>query len=222
MSRPIRILLFVAVLGLACSARAMIMVLLNKPSTRSVNTQTESSPIAVSEMGLRILPFELTDQDGSTEDESLLEGHWTLAEFIFTNCPGACPVMTARMSAAAEQLTDSPLRYLSFSLDAERDTPEQLRTFAQNYDIDSDKWTLLTGDDSQVRKMVEEGLMLIIDKESTNEITLADGSTMKNITHPTRLFLVGPDLRVMEMYDSGDPAEVDRIVSDARRLIGGN
>ena len=222
MSRPIRILLFVAMLGLACSAGAMFMIVLNKSRLQPGAQATQSEPIEVSEMGLRILPFELTDQDGNTQTQSLLEGHWTLAEFIFTNCPGACPIMTTRMSAAAEQLKDSPLRYASFSLDEKRDTPEQLRSFAQNYGVDFDRWTLLTGDDSQVRRIVEEGLKLIIDKENTIEITLADGSTMKNITHPTRLFLVGPDLRVMEMYDSGNPAEVDRIVSDARRLVGGN
>lgn len=221
MSRPIRILLFVAVLGLACSAGAMLMVLINRPSARPMDGQSQAAPIEVSEMGLRILPFELTDQDGLARDESVLEGRWTLAEFIFTNCPGACPVMTARMAAAAEQLEDVPLQFASFSLDEERDTPEQLRNFAQNYNIDPDKWVLLTGDDAQVRRMVEEGLMLVIDKENTSEITLADGSSMKNITHPTRLFLIGPDLRVMEMYDSGNPSEVDRIVLDARRYIAG-
>ncbi len=218
MSRPIRILLFLAVLGLACSAGAMFMVLMNK---RQAPAYTDIQPIPVREMGLKILPFALTDQDGNARDESLLRGQWTLAEFIFTNCPGACPVMTSRMASAAQRLGDTPLRFASFSLDQTRDTPEQLRSFAKDYDIDQASWTLLTGDDAQVRRIVEEGLMLIVDSESTSEITIADGSTMKNITHPTRLFLIGPDLGVVEMYDSGNPDEVDRMVSDARRLVGG-
>ncbi len=216
MSRPIRILLTVAILGLACSAGAMIMMLLNRPRTQ---TPTNAQPVPVTEMGLKILPFSLTDQDGHTQTEDILKGRWTLAEFIFTNCPGACPVMTSRMAQVSAKIGDVPLQFASFSLDEARDTPEQLRAFASNYDIDPARWILLTGDDARVRQIVEEGLTLIVDKENTGEITIADGSKMKNITHPTRLFLVGPDLKVVEMYDTGNPAEVDRIVSDARRLI---
>lgn len=217
MSRPIRILLTVAILGLACSAGAMIMVLLNRSQSPIA---ADNQPIPVAEMGLRILPFALTDQQGEARTEEALRGKWTLAEFIFTNCPGACPVMTSRMAQISALIGELPLQYASFSLDQERDTPEQLRQFASNYDIDPEKWILLTGDDARVRQIVEEGLSLIVDNENTAEITITDGSTMKNITHPTRLFLIGPDLNVVEMYDSGNPAEVDRAVSDIRRLVG--
>lgn len=199
----------------------MFMLVMNKSRLQAGNGLDETAPLVVSELDYKILPFKLIDQDGNVRDESSLEGQWTLASFIFTNCPGACPVMTARMQAAAEQLTNVPLHYAGFSLDEARDTPEQLRSYAKKYDIDFDRWTFFTGDDAQVRKIVEEGLTLIVDKENTSDITLADGSSMKNITHPTRLFLVGPDLQVMEMYDTGNPAEVDRIVSDARRYILG-
>ena len=95
MSRPIRILLTVAILGLACSAGAMLMVLLNRPQTPVAD---DYQPVPVAEMGLRILPFTLTDQNGETQTEEILLGRWTLTEFIFTNCPGACPIMTSRMA----------------------------------------------------------------------------------------------------------------------------
>ena len=217
MSRPVRILLTVAILGLACSAGAMILLLVNRPQ---IPASADARSASVSEMGLRILPFTLTDQDGKTQTEEVLKGRWTLAEFIFTNCPGACPLMTSRMAQISAQIVDLPLQFASFSLDQARDTPEQMRAFASNYDIDPAKWIFLTGDDARVREIVEKGLTLIVDKENTSEITIADGSKMKNITHPTRLFLVGPDLNVVEMYDSGNPAEVDRAVSDIRRLVG--
>lgn len=219
MSRPIRILLFVAVLGLACSAGALVMMMLHAPAAQNA---VGASPVPVEEMGLRVLPFTLTDHEGNARDESVLRGQWTLTSFIFTNCPGACPVMTARMVEAQNQLADSPVRFASFSLDAARDTPEALVEFAQSYGIDLGRWTLLTGDDAQVRRIVEEGLMLVVDKETTSDITIADGSTMKNITHPTRIFLIGPDLRVMEMFDSGNPAEVNRMVEAVERYTGGS
>lgn len=217
MTKTVKVLLNVAVLGLACSAGALIMIALNRSGP---GTQVGAERIPVAEMGLRVLPFALTDHEGLLADQSVLEGQWTLVSFIFTNCPGACPVMTTRMAEVQRAIPDSPLRFAGFSLDAERDTPERLRAFAAEYGLDLNRWTLLTGDDAQVRRMVEEGLLLVIDKETTPEITLADGSTMRNITHPTRLFLVGPDLRVMEMYESGNPAELARIAADVARYTG--
>lgn len=218
MSRPIRILLFVAVLGLACSAGALVMILINRPSGEN---QVGAQPVPVSEYGLRILPFTLTDHTGTPRDESLLRGQWTLVSFMFTNCPGACPVMTSRMVEAANLLPESPVRFAGFSLDMARDTPERLRSFAASHGVDLERWTLLTGDDAQVRRIVEEGLKLVVDSETTGPITLADGTTMKNITHPTRIFLVGPDLRVMEMFDSGNPVEVARMVEAINRYTQG-
>lgn len=217
MTKTVKVLLNVAVLGLACSAGALVMLAMNRPGQAG---QVGAERIPVAEMGLRVLPFELTDHEGRPADRSALEGQWTLVSFIFTNCPGACPVMTARMAEVQRALPGSTLRFAGFSLDAQRDTPEKLRAFAAEYGLDLGRWTLLTGDDAQVRRMVEEGLLLVIDKETTAEITLADGSTMRNITHPTRLFLVGPDLRVMEMYESGNPAELERIAADVARYTG--
>lgn len=214
MNRPIRIMLVAAVLGLVCSAGALMMMLAKTPSPAGT---VGGQAVAVHEMGLRILPFSLTDHAGIARDESVLRDRWTLASFIFTNCPGACPVMLSRMVEAQNQLEGSPVRFAGFSLDAARDTPDRLRTYAEGLGADLGRWSLLTGDDAQVRRMVEEGLLLVVDKENTAEITIADGSSMKNITHPTRIFLIGPDLRVMEMFDSGDPAEVARMVAAVKR-----
>lgn len=213
MSKTVRILLFVCVLGLACSSGAMVMVLMNRQSAPQVE------PVSVRDYGLVILPFNLTDHNGDPADESALRGQWTVVDFIFTNCVGACPVMTARMSEATEALSDTPVRFASFSLDSKRDTPERLREFAGSYGIDLDRWAFYTGDDEQTRTMVADGLKLIVDDEDTNELTLDDGSTMKNIVHPTRYFLVNPDLEIVGLYNSGDPAEVARLVQEVTEFM---
>ncbi|PHQ79285.1 MAG: hypothetical protein COB69_08260 [Phycisphaera sp.] len=214
MNKSVRVLIFICVLGLACSAGAMIMVLLNQ-------RQQQPGELSVRDYGLKIIPFQLVDQDGNAADESSLRGQWTVVNFMFTNCVGICPVMTARISDAAELLQGTPVRFASFSLDSKRDTPERMREFAEAYRVDHDRWAFYTGDDTQTRKMVSDGLKLIVDDENTNELTLEDGSTMKNILHPTRFFLVNPDLEVVGLYSSGDPSEVDRLVREVTAFMSG-
>lgn len=214
MSKTLRVLIFVCVLGLACSLGVLVAMVLNNPAERA----SQNAP-SIREIGLEILPFNLIDQDGNPADESQLKGQWTVVDFIFTNCVGACPVMTARMVQAAERLEGKPVKFASFSLDEKRDTPDRLREFAKQYEINFDRWTFYTGNDEQTRQMVREGLMLIVDEDAGNEIPLDDGTTMNNIQHPTRLFLVAPDLRVVGLYSSGDPAEIDRLVADVESYL---
>jgi len=129
--------------------------------------------------------------------------------------------MTSQISDAAAALTDTSVKFASFSLDSKRDTPERMREFAALYDVDHHQWTFYTGDDTQTHTMVTDGLKLIVDDENTNDLTLDDGTTMKNIIHPTRFFLVNPALEVVGLYSSGDPAEVDRLVRDVTEFMSG-
>ena len=49
-------------------------------------------------------PFQLTDQDGRTLDEGVLEGRWSAVFFGFTHCPDVCPGTLQALDVAAGQL----------------------------------------------------------------------------------------------------------------------
>jgi len=74
-------------------------------------------------------PFELTDQEGRPLALSDLEGKALLLDFVFTRCPGPCPVLTGIHVDAQRALPDD-LRastwFVSISLDPEHDRPEAL------------------------------------------------------------------------------------------------
>mgnify|MGYP006273347367 CR=1 FL=1 len=56
-----------------------------------------------------------------------------LLGFIYTRCEGVCPATTANMAAAYRLLKDRsvrPFRFLSISIDPERDTPDDLVRYA--------------------------------------------------------------------------------------------
>ncbi|HED54433.1 MAG TPA: SCO family protein [Phycisphaerales bacterium] len=213
MSRTLRILIALALLGFVCSVGALIMLSQHAGSTAQPAVPT------IADYGLHIPPFQLVDQDNAPVDESALRGQWTLVDFYFTNCISICPVMTSRMAQAQERFRDLPLRFASFSLDAEHDTPEASKAYAERFGADFDRWIFLTGDDAQTQRLVREGLNLVVDQDDF-EITLEDGSTMRNILHPSRLFLVAPDLSIVGMYDSADPDALDRLESDLSKFLG--
>jgi cytochrome oxidase Cu insertion factor (SCO1/SenC/PrrC family) len=70
-----------------------------------------------------------------------------LLNFIFTSCPGICPVMSATFSRFQQELGVEAMRQvrmLSISIDPEYDTPEVLREYAGTYRA-GPQWQFLTG-----------------------------------------------------------------------------
>lgn len=163
--------------------------------------------------------FSLVNQDGQEVDETVLEGRISIVAFIFTNCQVACPAITANMKRAFTELEGTPVRFVSISVDPEHDTPEQLRSYAERMAIDTSRWTFLTGAPGETARVVAESMKFEIspDDDDNNTITLADGSTMRNILHPIKLFLVGPDRQILDFCSPTIPAELDRFIELARR-----
>lgn len=79
-------------------------------------------------------PFQLTDQNGRAVDESLLKGKWTAVFFGFTFCPDVCPTTLQALGQAKRDLgaKGRDLQVVLVTVDPERDTPEQLKTYLQN------------------------------------------------------------------------------------------
>ena len=167
---------------------------------------------------LDIRPFEMTDQDGNTRTEEVLRGTHTVLAFTFTNCQTACPVMTANMLRMYHATTDLDYRIVSMSVDPRHDTPEALRKYADNFGVDTEKWVFLTGNGEAVNGIVTEDLNFAQYEDPNDMITLADGTRMANIVHPTKFLLLGPDGKIMGMYSGMDPEGSDQLALDLRRL----
>jgi|GEM_PF-607646 len=171
--------------------------------------------------GLTIPDFTLTNQAGETVSRaSLLKGHVTIVDFIFTNCPFICPPMTNNMRALQEKLAGSGVRFASFSVDPKHDTPEALRNFANAHGADFANWSFLTGDIEQVQRILTQGLHLdALAPIPSVPIKLKDGATMANIRHPSHFVLVGPDARVLTLTLGTQPALHDAFAQRARSAV---
>lgn len=151
--------------------------------------------------------FHLTDQEGRAFSNEDLAGSVWIVDFIFTRCPGPCPLMTQRMGSLERQISDPRVKFLSFSVDSTYDTPEVLKRYAQERGANLARWHFLTGDE-QVIQATAKSLLLGLSPARGDE----------PIMHSTRFVLLGPDGKVSNYYDSSEEQNLERLVADARNL----
>ncbi len=102
----------------------------------------------------------LVDENGKTVNLALLKGEVTVYDFIFTNCRGTCPIMTNNMRALTKKVRkDAPVRFVSISVDPQRDTPAVLHEYAKRVRNDG-RWIFLTGDRGTIVRLSVEGFKL--------------------------------------------------------------
>ena len=93
---------------------------------------------------------ELLDQHGRRLKfyTDALHGKIVLINVLFTECKDACPMMT-RVLVRARGMLDPAVRqnvrFVSISVDPERDTPAELLKFARKQEADHPDWLFLTG-----------------------------------------------------------------------------
>jgi protein SCO1/2 len=101
--------------------------------------------------------FALTDQEGRVVTLASLRGKTVLLDFIYTHCPGPCPILTGRHAQVQRELAPEArarVHFVSISVDPERDTPEVLRAYATARGADLADWSFLTGDPETVREVL--------------------------------------------------------------------
>ena len=76
-------------------------------------------------------PFQLIDQDGRPRDQSMLKGKWSAVFFGYTYCPDVCPTTLQTLAEAQDRLGPKAGKFqvVFISVDPERDTPAQLRSY---------------------------------------------------------------------------------------------
>lgn len=79
--------------------------------------------------------FALTSQDGKEVKDSDFTGKYTLVYFGFTHCPDVCPTDMALISSVMQNLGDDAkkIQPIFMTIDPERDTPEQIKKYLDNF-----------------------------------------------------------------------------------------
>jgi len=154
--------------------------------------------------------FELTNQDGQPFGSAQLNGKIWIAGFIFTTCPGPCPMISSRMSDLVRPLEKSDVHLVSFTVDPENDTPEVLRDYAQRLHAPPGRWDFLTGQQAAIYDLTQQGFKLAVADGAD-----ADGQPV----HSTRAVLVDRRGTIRGYYDVLAPDAVTKLLADTSQLL---
>ena len=162
--------------------------------------------------------FALTAQDGRQTTREDYAGKVWIADFVFTDCPGPCPMLTSHMRDVQNLLEQRSLEVslVSFSVDPETDTPEVLTEYGKTFGADFSRWTFLTGDKQEIYELILRGFLLAV---SDGAVSPEFGAGPGIITHSTRFALVDQRGEVRGYYHGEESTVATEIVADAERLL---
>ena len=105
--------------------------------------------------------FSFTDSKGNEINRQDMDGKVWVADFIFTTCTMACPVLTGNMNIVHKEFKNNDnVRIVSISVYPEYDTPEVLSEYASRYDANTDRWHFLTGPEESVKDIILNGFKI--------------------------------------------------------------
>lgn len=195
------------VFGILCCAliTASPLPAAEAPSERAVSVNPSLSVIA------RAPAFALHDTSGKLVRLSDYQGRVVLLAFIFTTCPGVCPLISKQMADLQQNLKKEGLfgreaNMLSVTVDPETDTAPVLAKYARTYGADAAGWRFLRETPERTKpvlKAYDEWTKLLPKGE---------------IDHPARVYLIDQKGNIREIYSLAFFDEKQAFI-DMRKLI---
>lgn len=149
--------------------------------------------------------FSLTNIDGTIVTEEKLNDKISIISFIFTQCEGACPIMSENMATLQERFSSTKdVQFLSITTDPDFDTLDVLNQYSSNYSID-DNWFFLRGDILDVINLSEQGFFL--------------SAALLPAGHSTRFVLVDKELNIRKYYEGTIESNIFELQSDIVTLL---
>lgn len=150
-----------------------------------------------------------------------LKGKVLIINTFFTHCPGICAALSKSMFKLQESIVwndkrsklkrlSAPVHLISISIDPERDDPNALKRYAEQYKANHDVWWFLTGEKKPIYDYVINELKLgVVDGENVDS----------NFIHSDKLILIDRNLTIRGYYSGLDSNAVSQLASDAGLLI---
>ncbi|MGB0768635.1 MAG: SCO family protein [Phycisphaeraceae bacterium] len=172
--------------------------------------------------------FEVTAHTGEAMTRQSMLGKVWVCDFFLTRCNGICPVLGRTMADLANDLSQdealSDVQLVSFSVDPEHDTVEQLNLYrkinmgvwdrgdeARRADL-NERW-LHTRAEAQEPfwQLVRDGFKLFVGPAENDPTT--------PVAHSGRLVLIDKRGQIRGYYDGLTDAEMPALLADIRRLV---
>jgi protein SCO1/2 len=159
----------------------------------------------------KVKNINFTNQLGKKVSLYDLHGKIIVLDFFFTRCPSICPGLAKSMKRLQNSFrqNDSIVQFISISIDPVHDSVQQLRKFADRFDINHDTWWMVTGDKKEIYDF------------ALNEIkaNVADPGVDTAFIHTEKFFLLDTNMIVRGFYNGFDSAKQAVLVRDIPLLM---
>jgi protein SCO1/2 len=161
-------------------------------------------------IGQKVPDFGLIDQHAKSVKLSDFKGKIVLITFLYTQCPypDKCPMLAEKLSKTRDLLDQvegakNQFQVISITLDPKRDTPENLKKYAQGQDETATNWTFLTGKANDVAKVASLFGVIYYTEKGV-------------IEHNMRTAVLDRDQKLRKLFTGNDwkPGEVAASVRD--------
>jgi protein SCO1/2 len=165
--------------------------------------------------GHKIGNFSFLNQNGKTITQNDVKGKVFVAEYFFTTCQTICPIMNLEMQRVHEAYKkNDEVSMLSFTVNPEVDTVEQMKRYADEHNADSKQWHFLTGEKDKLYELARKSFFVLKPAESENQ-----GDVGSDFIHTNNFVLVDQKMRIRGYYDGTNSKEVDRLIKDIDLLL---
>lgn len=167
----------------------------------------------------KVSDIELVNQLGDTVSLYDINGSIIIADYFFTRCPSICPTLTRnmkglqdamRMKDFRKKIDSNFVRFISFSVDPERDSVSALKKYADRYGVNHDTWWFLTGEKKKIYDYALNELKL----------GLQDGEGVdSNFIHTQKFVLIDKERVVRGYYNGLDSTSMSKLAEDLTLLM---
>ncbi len=168
--------------------------------------------------------FTFTERSGRKVSLADLKGKVWVVQFFYTHCTDICPLTVPQMGLLhLEYLNDpdfrSAVRFVSITVDPERDTPAVLSKYAEHFSADPDLWLFLTRDKAATVRLAQQGFKLGIGEEANPPEIAKKTGEEKELFHSSRLVFVDRTAQIRGYYSGVDAEAMVRLRHDLKTLL---
>ena len=150
--------------------------------------------------------FSFINQDGVPFTEKDLNEKITVLNFIFTSCPGPCPIMTQNMTGLYQDFEQvEGVQFVSITVDPDVDTQGILKQYAKINGVKDDRWQFLTSSIEAIKDLKKNGFMLYAEE-------LPRG-------HAIKFVLIDQNGQIRKYFDGTEEASMAVLRKDITNLV---
>lgn len=158
--------------------------------------------------------FSFQNQDNKTITQKEVKGKIYVVEYFFTTCKSICPIMNQQMKRVQLAFKDNPnFKILSFTVDPDVDTVEQLKRYANSHYAVKNQWHFLTGKKDALYGLARKSFFVLKPAEAANQ-----GDVGSDFIHTNNFVLIDGRGRIRGYYDGTNKNEITTLIDDIKRL----